>query len=307
MSLLPPNEEQLRKIYEQMGVTEESLDRDVIILQEWLTKQPHLPSPADPRRLQWYLLQTKNSVEESKRLLDAFYTIRSSGNPELFRDRDPLRPELQAAARSTTMAPLPRLTPEGYRIVAFKMLKPEAAIRLPIEYAKISMMSTEIRMLEDVNAGTVLLVDLSGYTTSHLSTLTMPLIRKYSYYTQNIYKSRVKAIHVLNASTLVEKLSNLLRPFLKEKVFKRMCIHPRDNHRLFETLPQDTIPEDYGGTLPSLAELNEKWLEKLISYRDWFHQEEHEQKVDETKRPSNSEQYSGEFGVEGSFRKLNLD
>lgn len=39
----PPSQQVLEKYYQQLGVTPESLQRDVETLREWLQKQPHLP------------------------------------------------------------------------------------------------------------------------------------------------------------------------------------------------------------------------------------------------------------------------
>lgn len=38
------SESQLKEIYQEFNITEESLKRDVNYLMEWMEKQPHLPN-----------------------------------------------------------------------------------------------------------------------------------------------------------------------------------------------------------------------------------------------------------------------
>lgn len=39
----PPSDEVLETYYQQIGVTEDTLTRDVATLRSWLQRQPHLP------------------------------------------------------------------------------------------------------------------------------------------------------------------------------------------------------------------------------------------------------------------------
>lgn len=84
------------------------------------------------------------------------------------------------------------------------------------------------------------------------------------------------------------------------------------------------MPKEYGGEAGTIAELagmnsfcilgifklNDLFLElfkqRLESYRDWFI-EDSKFGVDETKRRGKPQIYSDIFGVEGSFKQLNVD
>nr|CAD7408986.1 unnamed protein product [Timema cristinae]CAD7433659.1 unnamed protein product [Timema monikensis] len=48
------------------------------------------------------------------------------------------------------------------------------------------------------------------------------------------------------------------------------------------------------------------WQKKLLSYQDWYHDQE-AVKVNEAMRPGKALNQSELFGVEGSFRKLTVD
>lgn len=83
-------------------------------------------------------------------------------------------------------------------------------------------------------------------------------------------------------------------------------------HKNYETLskfiPLECLPSDYGGKQESLRNLNEKWKRMYIQEKEFF------QKLDEVKLqgpiPCNMvENYNEEddVGLQGSFRKLNID
>ena len=68
----------------------------------------------------------------------------------------------------------------------------------------------------------------------------------------------------------------------------------------------EVLPLEYGGTNSSLEELTEFWSEELERKRDWL-VEQSGYKTDEARRPGKPKSHSDIFGIEGSFRKLEID
>lgn len=54
-------------------------------------------------------------------------------------------------------------------------------------------------------------------------------------------------------------------------------------------------------------DLHNAHIKKLEDHRDWFLDEEIRAKVDESKRPGKGKTATDLFGVEGSFKKLDID
>lgn len=68
------------------------------------------------------------------------------------------------------------------------------------------------------------------------------------------------------------------------------------------------MPTEYGGEAGSLQSIIDNWEKKIVSYRDYYIQEE-QYGVDENKRPKENASKMNDlfYGTSGSFRKLEID
>lgn len=71
-------------------------------------------------------------------------------------------------------------------------------------------------------------------------------------------------------------------------------------------IPKNLLPVEYGGENGTIQDLIEYWEKKILSYRD-FLLEDDTFGTDESKRVAVNKHADSLFGVEGSFRKLNVD
>lgn len=83
--------------------------------------------------------------------------------------------------------------------------------------------------------------------------------------------------------------------------------HTPNSTTLFDYIPRNLLPEDYGGTLEKTEHFATIWRKKVLDNRD-FYVDDSRWKVIESKRP-NSSCYVDKtsIGLEGSFRSLNID
>lgn len=72
-------------------------------------------------------------------------------------------------------------------------------------------------------------------------------------------------------------------------------------------LPVEALPNELGGKGGPLMELHEAEIKKLENHREWFLEDESRSRVDESKRPGKAKSATDLFGVEGSFKKLDID
>lgn len=93
--------------------------------------------------------------------------------------------------------------------------------------------------------------------------------------------------------------------FLSEKIQKRVQVH-KNFDSLHKSVPKSILPKEYGGDYKSISEISEDWNNILIKKRNHF-LEDVKYGTDESLRPGIPKNPSTLFGVEGSFRSLNID
>lgn len=69
----------------------------------------------------------------------------------------------------------------------------------------------------------------------------------------------------------------------------------------------DILPNESGGKAGPAKELFAAEVKKLEAHREWFLRDEQTQRIDESKRPGKAKSAMDLFGVEGSFKKLEID
>ncbi|VVC40270.1 Cellular retinaldehyde binding/alpha-tocopherol transport,CRAL/TRIO, N-terminal domain,CRAL-TRIO lipid [Cinara cedri] len=306
-TLMLPTQEKLHEIYQDLGMAEDKIDVDVQILMEWMRKQSHLPDPeVDERRIRLFLILCKNSLERTKEALDQYYTIKSTV-PEFFANRDPTKPELLNSMKTSLFIPLPKLTPEGYRISLSRLRTSEVDNFEFADYVKVNFMSIDIRVSKiDFFKKEIFIFDLDKFTMSHLAAI-LPQIKNFIYCATTAYPLRIQQVHIINMPSYAQSMVNMVLGFLKKKIASRIMIH-NSVADLKKHVNIDILPLDYGGTFPKTSEeITEEWKDELIKHKDWF-LAQNSVVCDETRRAKKPNvKVNALAGVEGSFRKLEVD
>lgn len=308
MSLVQPTAEQSVIIRQELREPEnaDEITRDIAAIREWLEKQPHLPKDMDDGRLRTFLRGCKFSLEKVKKKLDMYYTMRNAV-PEFFNDRDIDRAELKEIMDNCHVPPLPNLTPNGRRVTILRALDKDIPTPNAAESMKLVMMIGDIRLAEESVgvAGDVFIFDAVAASPKHLPKFTPQILKKFFICVQEAYPAKIKEIHIINVSPLVDSLVNFVKPFLKEKIRSRIYMHSNIDD-LYKYVPKNILPTEYGGEAGSIVDINEAWRDKLRSYTPWFKEQE-ASKANEALRPGAPKTADDLFGMDGTFRKLTID
>ncbi|KAL4141451.1 hypothetical protein QTP88_004089 [Uroleucon formosanum] len=306
-TLMLPTPEQLKEIYQDLGMTEEKIDADMQTIMGWMRKQPHLPNPdGDERRIRLFLILCKNSLERTKESLDQYYTLKSMV-PEFFGDRDPISPPLLRSMKTSLFIPLPKLSSEGYRVSLSRIRTPEVDNFEFADYVKVNFMSIDIRLSKlDMFKKEIFIFDLKDITMSLLTSM-LPHMKKFVYCATTAYPLRIQEIHIVNMPSYAQTMVNMVLSVLKKKIANRIKIHT-SLEDLKKNISADILPLDYGGTFPKTSEeLIVDWQEELIKHREWF-LSQNSVNCDENKRTKKPcVKVNMLTGIEGSFRKLEVD
>ncbi|XP_076242610.1 alpha-tocopherol transfer protein-like [Calliopsis andreniformis] len=306
MLLVQPSEEMSKLIRQELNENEATRDKDLEIIKEWLAKQPHLPPFDDDQRLMTFLRGSKFSLEKCKRKLDMYFTMRAA-IPEFFSNRDVNKPEIREILKYVQIPPLPGLTKNGRRVIVMRGIDKNVPTPNVAEAMKLVLMIGDVRLKEESSgvAGDVYILDASVATPSHFAKFTPAIVKKFLVCVQEAYPVKLKEVHVVNVSPLVDTIVNFVKPFIKEKIRNRIFMHS-DMNTLYDYIPREILPEEYGGDAGPIQAIHETWIKKLEEYGPWFAEQE-SVKTNEALRPGKPKTQDDLFGLDGSFRQLAID
>ncbi|KAL7292793.1 hypothetical protein TKK_0013621 [Trichogramma kaykai] len=280
---------------------------DIKSLREWLNKQPHLP-PMTDSELALFLHSNYYRLEPTKSTIDTFYSVRTHV-PEFFDSRDPLNdPGLEQIMKVVLNMPLERSTKDGYRVIYGALQDFDASHYDYTLNMKLFAMVMDLWLYtEGTTKGQVIIIDLKGLVMGHLAHFSPMALKKFLYYLQEGLPVRLKGFHFFNTNPVMDLLMNIMRPFMKKELLDVLHLHQKVEGIEAFNIPVDILPNESGGKAGPQRELFAIEADKLRQHRDWFLQDEKTKRVDESKRPGKAKSANDLFGVEGSFKKLEID
>ncbi|KAJ8979814.1 hypothetical protein NQ317_001305 [Molorchus minor] len=277
---------------------------DVKSLKEWAEKQPHLPKMSELQTA-IFLSSCYYSNELAKITIDNFFTVKTLC-PDIFGDRCPQNPAVQTSMNTLLVSILPKLTPEGYSVIFFKMMDPNPdAYSFPLGIRCFDMAAMLHLHKNGPTKGMIILMDMEGVVFGHLLKLSIVVMKKFMYYLQEAMPIRLQSMEFFNIVPFMDKILALMKPFMKKELLNSLYLH-QDLAALCKRIPKDILPQDYGGSCEALEILREKYKGLMHDNADFFKQEE-VQVVDESRRPGKPKNVGDVFGMEGTFKKLEVD
>ncbi|XP_061399015.1 alpha-tocopherol transfer protein-like [Musca vetustissima] len=257
---------------------DEEQEQAIDLLQKWFEDNPKLPNKIDRILLtRFYYCMYKN-VEETKNLLEINYTIRND-YPHIFIDRDPTDEDTTNTFAYADMVPLPGLTPENYRITFLRLCDPDPKMMHHTEDTKAFLMITDCRFARPdvvdgdmalLSEGEVQIFDMNGYTMKHVTRLSIRTLRTYLKFLQQAFPVRIKAMHMINCPSYLDKMLRVVKPFINKEVFEMIHFHTTGIETLYEHVPKDMLPDEYGGKAGKLSDLKDEFTKTLLENRDYL-------------------------------------
>ncbi|XP_033172117.1 alpha-tocopherol transfer protein-like [Drosophila mauritiana] len=246
----------------------------------WFEANPNLPEKIEPIVMLRFLKCTAFDVERTKALVELNYSMRNK-SPHLFIDRN-MEDEMTAKGlRVSDLLVLPGVTPQGNKLIFFRMADLDPSTRNSVEETKIFVMMSDARFTKpdveketgsgadyvldeaDIAEGDVQIVDIGGYTLRHLAYVSIFVLRVYMKFLQEAYPSRLQAMHVINCPTYLDKLISMMSPFLREEVRNMIRYHTEGLDSLYKEVPRDMLPDEYGGKAGTVAELKARGIQSI--------------------------------------------
>ncbi|KAJ8726243.1 hypothetical protein PYW07_000941 [Mythimna separata] len=292
----------------ELNETPKKLEEGIKHLKEWISKQPHLRARTDDQWLAAFLRGCKHSLERAKEKIDLYYSLRTLA-PDMFSLR-PKDERFKYLLRTGAGLVLPKLaSPLEPRVVIVKPALYDPSKITTIEFASFAHCFQQVKYLEDdafmVN-GCINIIDLDGITMAHFAQMTPTVVKKLIVAGQDASPLRVKGVYFINTMPAFERIFNLVIKLLNEKHQKRLHMYSKDLTTLHKHVPLEIWPKEYGGEGGTKQEIIDFWLKKFDDYGDWF-DEDLKFGTDESKRLGKPKTTESMFGVQGSFRRLDVD
>ncbi|KAK8734202.1 hypothetical protein OTU49_006058 [Cherax quadricarinatus] len=302
------SEELLQRAKEEINEVPERRADDIEHIRDWLKHQPHITARLDDWTILRFLRGCKFSLQRTKEKLDMFYTCKTLC-PEWYKNRDPQDKKIRAILELGLVLPLPRVNEHQRTIVLCRPGHRDPASTSINDMARTVFTIFDVLLDEDETAwvtGLEVLLDTAELNFQHAAQMTPSVVKKATTIMQEGYPMRPKGLHYINTPAAFDTVFNIFKSFMKEKMRKRVHIHGTDMESLYRHVPKSVLPVEYGGTNGTIEEITKYWIERLDARRDWLLEDE-KYVVDESKRPGKAKTSAELFGLEGSFRKLNVD
>ncbi|KAJ3644908.1 hypothetical protein Zmor_022607 [Zophobas morio] len=277
------DQETRKQFYESFGETEETVTEYINTIKLWLEKQTHLPEIMDDTRIRNILHLCKFNVEKTKEKIDNYYTLRTK-YPNVFNGSNPKLQTLKETMATIHLCNHPKLLDGTHRVVFVGPKKKN--VLDSVNGIKLFFCVYEIRLQEDLMIDDIVIVDMTNITFRDICTLSPRMVLAAVKIYKNTFSMRLRALYFVNSPAYVSIWMALFKLFLPVKIFGRVSSH-RDSEILKEIFSPNDLPKDFGGSGPSLHELDEMMKQKFIEHQDRFDLLD-TLKVDESLRPQTS-------------------
>lgn len=194
------------------------------------------------------------------------------------------------------MVPLFQHTKENYKIVIYQLNSNDASNIVFNDCVKAYFMGCDVRFnlpvdsYSEIESGEIIIYDMKNLTFRHLSKIVISTLRMFFKYLQDAHPVRIIQLHVINCTPLINRAMMLIKPFIYTKLYNALKFHNAGSlDSLYEFVPREILPVDYGGNAQSMEELKDYWVGVLDNHRDFLLDDENFTLNDAAAKPSTTE------------------
>ncbi|VVC39722.1 Cellular retinaldehyde binding/alpha-tocopherol transport,CRAL/TRIO, N-terminal domain,CRAL-TRIO lipid [Cinara cedri] len=278
---------------------DDQIDENVTMLVEWISKQPHLPKITDRKWLKHFIIGCKYDLHRAKQTIDKYFVARAE-HPEFICTFD--WEWILFNTKNGTICLFPKMTPEAYRVMCIRMKPMEKDMKVDFKlFFQLFLAILDLQMNIEPMHGEIFLFDLENLPIGQFMNLPPTMTKNCIDLCFNSFPVSVKGIHYINPPAFIGQLLTFVKMLLPNKIKTRVYVH-QTLESLYQFIPKDVLPDKYGGTAGDIEKFEDKWFDYGKANTGWL---ENRQKADLSKRINRPN--FGELGVEGTFKKLEID
>lgn len=117
--------------------------------------------------------------------------------------------------------------------------------------------------------GITIIWDVTGFSLKHLLATKMDLLYTFANWVKQGISGRLKGYHLINFPKAVNVGYSALKPFLSEKMQRRVKFH-KETKSLHTSFNPNTLPEFLGGQMDANKYADEQFMKSLLGSADFF-------------------------------------
>ncbi|KAK7869905.1 hypothetical protein R5R35_013701 [Gryllus longicercus] len=265
---------------EELNEKPNSVADDIETFRNMVVAERNLHVRTDDAFLLRFLRARKFNCSKAFHMLQRYYVMKLRC-PELF--RVPRPSEKSHILEMQVQNMLDERDSFGRRVYIFRVEKCDATAVSIEDIFRTNVLALEhvVQEPETQIAGLTVIVDMNGFGLQHAKFLSPYYARRTVEVIQETFPLRFKGFHVINQPFYFDAVFAVLKPFLKDKIRRRIYLHGRDITSLHAFIKPEILPAEYGGQQPSFD--NKKWRLALLAKEDEFVElETYGYKIDET-------------------------
>lgn len=120
--------------------------------------------------------------------------------------------------------------------------------------------------------GEIGIMDFKHFTFRHFLKFaaSLSVTRFYLKYVQEAVPFRIHQNHFVNCSPVLTKFMTLVRPFIQKEIFDALHFHTSGYESLYEFVPRQQLPLEYGGDAGKSDDLFKQWLKVVESRGEYL-------------------------------------
>ncbi|GJQ79795.1 hypothetical protein Trydic_g23262 [Trypoxylus dichotomus] len=294
-------EDEAKVLKDNLGIDVKKLDHYLDLFKQWITSQQHLVQDYNDDCLRKFLLWSKLDFDKAKKKF-VMFCYNTLIHEELVSNRVITLERDLKCTEYAYLFPLSKLTPQGYRLTVHKIIDPDQLDLLEL-FRYVNLLLDYTIHKDGIRIGEILLYDMEHFKPQHYHKLFNIQLLKFLRCTERNFPFKIKSAYVINCHPLLEKGISLCKGVLNQKIAKRIIL--TTPQELPKHLALQYLPKDYGGDENSMDEFRDLWRKELQANEEFL--------IEISKRrptgsvPEEFKAYETEFGIDGSFRKLNID
>ena len=145
------------------------------------------------------------------------------------------------------------MTKDKYKITINSLNDPDASKFDYVNLVKAGLMLNDARFLdydenEEIAEGEIFIMDMKNMGWRHLwKTMGHLMTAKfYSSFLQEAMPLKIVGNHIVNPSSIMDKMFTIFKPFIKQELLNVIHIHSKMED-LYEFIPRELLPVEWGG------------------------------------------------------------